>query len=65
MGNLMSNPVYIYIYIYKDKYLETYVKIGDLQYEEILMKSQGPFSSEIHQATTIRSHLKNNINKFK
>ena len=29
--------------IQKDKYPETYMKIGDLQYEEILLKSQGPF----------------------
>ena len=28
--------------IYKIKYLETYAKI-DLQYEEILLKLQGPF----------------------
>ena len=31
------------MYIYKEKYLKAYTKIGDLQYEEILLKSQGPF----------------------
>ena len=29
--------------IQKGKGLETCAKIGDLQYEEILLKSQGPF----------------------
>ena len=31
------------MFIYKGKYIETYLKMGDLQYEEILLKSQGPF----------------------
>ena len=31
--------VCVCVCVYKDKYLETYAKIGDLQYEEILLKS--------------------------
>ena len=42
MDYLMPNLVFIYIYIYKSKYLETYAKI-DLQYKEISLKSQEPF----------------------
>ena len=54
---------HIYIYIYKDKYLKSGAKIGVLQYEEILLKSQGPFHQRFVRGTTFRSRSKNNINK--